>query len=178
MQDNIKKAQDIFLEKLSRLCEKFGINNITAQLYVILYFSNKPLSLDDMVEELQISKGSASVNIRVLERYGAVRRVWIKGSRKDYYEAEPDISKVITERMQSMVNGRLTEIEDMLDSSRKSLNSIDIKDQNEQEYSVFFKEKLEKIIILYEQAKAMFELFNSTVLTKSSILDTEKLKVE
>src|SRR3989338_5100918 len=103
MNDKLLKAQDLFLDKINNICNKFGLNNIMAQLYVMLYFNNNPLSLDDMVERLKISKGSASVNIRALERYGAVRQVWVKGSRKDYYEAEPDISKIIFDRTKSMV---------------------------------------------------------------------------
>ena len=99
MNEKMEKAQDMLLEKVNKFCREFGLNNIMAQLYAILYFSKKPLSLDDMVERLKISKGSASVNIRILERDGIVRRIWVKGSRKDYYEAEIDISKVILERI-------------------------------------------------------------------------------
>ena len=39
--------------------------------------------------------GSASINIRALERYGVVRQIWVKGSRKDYYEAETDFWKIV-----------------------------------------------------------------------------------
>src|SRR3989338_5938972 len=114
MNENLTNAQDVFLNEINQICSKFGLNNIMAQLYAILYLSDKPLSLDDMVDRLRISKGSASINIRALERYGAVRRVWIKGSRRDYYEAEADIVKVVVGRIRSMVNGRLTELEHMI----------------------------------------------------------------
>ena len=79
MSEELEKAQDGLLGKLNQLCAKFGLNNIMAQLYTILYLQNKPMSLDEMVERLKISKGSVSTNIRSLERYGAVRKVWIKG---------------------------------------------------------------------------------------------------
>ena len=48
-----------------------------------------------MAERLKISKGNASVNIRGLEKLGVVRKVWVKGSRRDFYEAELDLEKLI-----------------------------------------------------------------------------------
>ncbi len=43
-----------------------------------------------MVKRLKISKGDASLNIRELERLGIVKKIWIRGDRKDFYEAELD----------------------------------------------------------------------------------------
>lgn len=162
--DKLMAVQDIFLEKLNTVCEKFGLNNIMAQLYVILYLNSKPLSLSDMVKELQISKGSVSINIRALERYGAVKRVWVKGSRKDYYEAEPDIARVIMQRVRAMASDRLSEIDDMLKSSYDMLNSADSQNGGTNERREMFKEKLKTLKDLHEKAKSMFELLNSTLL--------------
>ena len=66
MNENLIKVQDIFLNRINHICKKLGLNNVMAQLYAILYLNNEPLSLDDMVERLKISKGSASVNITAL----------------------------------------------------------------------------------------------------------------
>ena len=94
MNTELEAIQDVFLEKINQMCREFGLNNVMAQLYAVLYFSGKPRSLDDMVNQLKISKGSVSINIRALERYGAVRRVWLRGTRRDHYEAEIDTSEV------------------------------------------------------------------------------------
>lgn len=74
--------QDVVLEKLSQLCGKFSLNNITVQRYTILYLSSKALSLDEMAERLKASEGSVSINIRALERYGAVRRFGLRVREK------------------------------------------------------------------------------------------------
>ena len=50
-----------------------------------------------MTGELNVSKGSISTNIKELEKWGAVRQVWVKGDRKDYYEAEVDFLRIIKE---------------------------------------------------------------------------------
>lgn len=164
MNRTLEKAQDIFLEKINQICREFGLNNIMAQLYVILYMSNKPLSLDDMVERLSISKGSASVNIRALERYGVVRRVWVKRTRKDYYEAETDISKVILDRIRAMADRRLSEVGNMINSIHQVLDESSPKDKEEKESVEVFKHRLDNLKNLYERAQSIFDLFNSGML--------------
>lgn len=163
MSSNLIKAQDVFLAKINQMCSRFGLNNIMAELYAIMYLSEKPLSLNDMVDRLKISKGSASVNIRVLERYGVVRRVWVRGSRKDYYEAETEISKVIIERIRSMAQRRLSEVENMVSASCEALESIDPVNADESKAIETFKARLEKLRVFYNQAKYMFDLFNMSM---------------
>ena len=171
MTEELIKAQDVFLDRINHICSKFGLNNIMAQLYVILYFSSVPMSLDDMVKRLKISKGSASVNMRALERYGAVQRVWVKGSRKDYYEAETDISKVIKDRVKSMASSRLLAVNEMISSSSNMLSSASVESNTEDESVKVFKERLAKLKNLYEQAQAMFELFNAMTVNKTAEKD-------
>src|SRR3989338_7976791 len=161
MTAKLEKAQDIFLDKVNQICNKFGLNNIMAQLYAVLYLSNKPLSLSDMVERLKISKGSVSVNIRALERYRGVRQIWVKGSRRDFYEAETDISKVMMDIIRSMAASRLAEFDDIVSSSSKVLDSISLSSKEDDESVKVFKERLARLNGLRAKARDLFDLFNS-----------------
>ncbi len=171
MDKNIIKAQDIFLDRINHICNKLGLNSIMAQLYAILYLSNKALSLDDMVERLKISKGSASVNIRALESYGAVRRVWIRGSRRDYYEADTDIVRVMMDRVNLIGKIRLSEIDAMTKSCYQILNSVNPADKDEDVAIKVFKQRLDKIETLRRQAHSLFTFVNSRLL--NSILNNK-----
>ncbi|GAI58857.1 unnamed protein product [marine sediment metagenome] len=91
MTEDLIKARDNFVEGIGYLASTAGLNRVIGQLYAMLFLSNEPLCLDDMAERLKISKGNASVNIRELEKLRVVRKVWVKGSRKDFYEAELDL---------------------------------------------------------------------------------------
>lgn len=162
--EDLIKAQDILLGRVNQICTKFGLNNVMAELYTVLYLSNKPISLNDMVERLKISKGSISINIRALERYGAVRKIWVKGSRKDFYEAEPDIAKVIIDRVKSMAKSRLTEVDDMINAAYEALNSVASSNKEESESKEIFKERLDKLRGLQHKAQSVFNLFNSSLL--------------
>ena len=161
MNENLEKAQDVFLEKINQICREFGLNNVMARLYAILYLSGKPLSLNDMVERLRISKGSVSVNIRALERYGVARRVWVKGTRKDYYEAEADISKVILDRIKAMASKRLLEVGNMLTSTEHVLKSITASDVSENDSLATFRERVGELRSLHGRAESLFSLLNS-----------------
>ena len=161
MNKTMTEAQDVFLGKVNHICNRFGLNNIMAQLYAVLYLNNKPLSLNEMVERLKISKASVSINIRMLERYSMVRRVWVKGSRKDYYEAEADIAKVIIDRVKSMAQSRLLEVDDMLMSSYSILDSVASSNKEEKEAMEVFRQRLDRLTKLQRKGHTFFKLLNS-----------------
>ncbi len=98
MENNIIKIQDDFVEIVGNLCESLSIARILGQIYALLYMSEEPVSMDEVVERLDVSKGNVSVNINILESWGAVRKVWVKGSRKNYYTADPDIWRIVNNR--------------------------------------------------------------------------------
>lgn len=96
--DNPAKIEDIqrnLSQSLGRLSDFWGFGKVIGMIYGWLYLSPEPLSLDDLVHELGVSKGSVSMNIRELERLGMVRPCMRPGERKDYYEAEIDFWKII-----------------------------------------------------------------------------------
>jgi len=146
MNTKLEAAQHKFIESLGKLCDSFGLNKFVAQLYALLYLSEKPLSLDDMVEMLGVSKGNISLNIRELEKWGAVKNIWVKGSRKDYYEAELDIKKVVLNKLRSSVEKRMAQVSNMLDEFSDIVKSADGEmTEDEKKIAVLYKERMKKI---------------------------------
>jgi len=93
--DRTKEIRESVVEIMGRISSFWGFGKAMGQLYGLLYLSPKPLTLDEMAESLSISKGGASINVRNLLRWNMARQVWVKGDRKDYYEAEVDFWKII-----------------------------------------------------------------------------------
>jgi len=152
MNNKLESAQNKFIESLGKLAESFGLNKFIAQLYAVLYLSDKPLSLDDIVEKLNVSKGNVSVNIRELEKWGAIRSVWVKGSRKDYYEADLDIKKVISNKIKSSVQKRMSEVEAMIGDFNRIVKSAEQElAGDEKKIARTFEERMKKI----EEIKAL-----------------------
>ena len=129
MNEDLSKARDRFVEGIGRLAATVGVSRVNGQLYAMLFLSEKPLCLDDMVERLKISKGNASLNIRKLESLGVAKRVWVKGDRKDFYEAELDFEKIIKGELINIARSRMkialdtvTETEDLIKNVKGNLN--------------------------------------------------------
>src|SRR5690606_30042798 len=95
MHESLTAVNNSTVAGIGRLARFFGFSEMMGRLYGTLLLSPQPLSLDDLTEMLQISKGSVSMNMRSLERWGMAKEVWMRGDRKKYYEAEPELWKVI-----------------------------------------------------------------------------------
>lgn len=88
-------ARRKFVEGGGHTTQSFGLGRILGQIYALLYLSSKPMCLDDIAQELGVSKASVSTTVRQLERWTAVKRIWVKGDRRDFYEAETDFQSVV-----------------------------------------------------------------------------------
>ncbi len=146
MHNKLEMAQDKFIASIGELAGSFGLNQFIAQLYAVLYLSDKPLSLDELVERLRASKGNISLNIRELEKWGAVKNVWVKGSRKDYYEADPDIRKVAANKLKAGIHKRIGQVSDMIEEFKELIHSSE-GDMTEEDKKIVkaYHEKLKKI---------------------------------
>ncbi len=92
-----------FIESLTRISEFWGYPRAMGALYGALYLSPSPLSLDELVPMVGVTKGAISINIRALEQLGMVHKQVRSGDRRDYYQADTDfwkITKTILERRQ------------------------------------------------------------------------------
>lgn len=88
--NKIDQARERVIETISQNMHLYGVTPSIGRLYGILFFNNDPLTLDDMKEELQMSKTSMSTSVRTLTDLNMVEKVWRKGERKDLYTAKKD----------------------------------------------------------------------------------------
>ena len=95
----LNEAKQQFIQSWGILGSQWGINRTMAQIHALLLIASKPLSTDNIMEELSISRGNANMNIRDLINWGLVEKVIIPGDRKEYFSAEKDIWKVATKIM-------------------------------------------------------------------------------
>lgn len=65
-----------------------------AELYGLLFVSEKPLAMDTLIDRLSLSKGSASQGLKYLQDIGAVRTIYIAGDRRTHYEAVAELRKL------------------------------------------------------------------------------------
>ncbi len=84
-------ARARFVEAWGAMGSLWGINRSVARVHALLMANEEPLSLDDIADQLQISKGNASMSLRELRTFGVVRQVEVPGDRRDFYVTEPDV---------------------------------------------------------------------------------------
>lgn len=96
----LSEAKQQFIQSWGIFAGQWGINRTMAQVHALLLVSSKPLSTDEIMDELSISRGNANMNVRELMNWELVSKVIVPGDRKEYFSAEKDIWKVTTRIMQ------------------------------------------------------------------------------
>ncbi len=89
-----KEAKDKFINTWGSLGSLWGINKAMAQIQSLLFISTKPLSMEEIMEELHISRGNTSMNIRQLIDWGIVTKELIPGERKEFFTTEKDVQEL------------------------------------------------------------------------------------
>ena len=90
----LTEAKQQFISSWGAFGTHWGINRTMAQIHALLMVSASPLSQDDVMEQLNVSRGNANMNLRELINWGLVDRVILTGERKEFFSAEKDIWKV------------------------------------------------------------------------------------
>ncbi|HMC98686.1 MAG TPA: MarR family transcriptional regulator, partial [Ferruginibacter sp.] len=93
----LSEAKAQFISSWGAFGTHWGINRTMAQIHALLLISPDPLTQDDIMAELNISRGNVNMNTRDLVDWGLVDRVLLPGERKEYFSAEKDIWKVATQ---------------------------------------------------------------------------------
>src|SRR5260370_26161865 len=74
-----------------------------AEIYGLLFISARPLDMDDLIERLQLSKGSASQGLKFLRNIGAVRMIYVAGDRRVHYEAVAELRNLATRFLREQI---------------------------------------------------------------------------
>lgn len=88
------EAKQQFIASWGAFGTHWGINRTMAQVHALLLISPEPITQDDIMEQLNISRGNVNMNTRELIDWGLVDRIIVPGERKEYFTAEKDIWKV------------------------------------------------------------------------------------
>ncbi len=168
------KAHENMLEGLGQLSDYFGFNKVMGQLYGAVLLSPEPLCLDDLMEQLSISKASVSMNMRTLEHLGMVRQVWVRGGsgRRKYYEAETDfwqiISNIISAREMRDLERALTIMQDDLDHLSGDMAQMN---DDEKALAQLYVERIGQIKTLFQFAQTMI----TTILARVSSMTLDDI---
>ncbi len=113
----LKEAKKQFIQTWARLGGEWGINRTMAQVHALLLATERPLTTDDVMEELKISRGNANINLRELMNWNLIYRDNIPGDRKEYFRAEKNVweiaKRIARERKKREIEPLLREFSQM-----------------------------------------------------------------
>jgi DNA-binding transcriptional regulator GbsR (MarR family) len=127
-----KEAKNKFVQTWGALGSQWGINKTMAQIHALLMVSNEAVSMEDIMDELQISRGNASMNLRALMDWGIVYKEYKAGERREFFTAEKDLdelaSKIARERSKREIKPALKIL--------KEVSTIEANDSAEEKHFV------------------------------------------
>lgn len=85
-----ERLEERFVLHWGEMASAWGINRTMGQIHALLYISEGPLTTDEIILRLGISRGGASTNLRALEEWGVVQRCHVKGDRREYFRPLTD----------------------------------------------------------------------------------------
>ena len=91
----LAEGKEKFIEAWGTLGTSWGITRTMAQIHALLLVSSEPLSSDDIMEQLQISRGNVNTTTRMLLDWGLAHKKLVPGERKEFFVGEKDMAKVI-----------------------------------------------------------------------------------
>ncbi len=94
--ESLKTARDEFVAQWGALGTQWGINRTMAQIHALLMTAPQPMTTDEVMEDLEISRGNAHTNLKELVAWGLLRSVVKKGERREFFEAEKDVWSIFT----------------------------------------------------------------------------------
>ncbi|MFP9099678.1 GbsR/MarR family transcriptional regulator [Flavobacterium sp. RHBU_24] len=89
-----KEAKNKFVQTWGALGSQWGINKTMAQIHALLMVAPEALSMEEIMEELHISRGNASMNLRALMDWGIVYKELKPGERREFFVAEKDLDEL------------------------------------------------------------------------------------
>lgn len=113
MSRDLEEAVSEFVEQMGLHAEAEGLPRTAGRIMGLMLVCEGPYTLDQLQDELQISRGSASTNTRRLEELGVVERTTRPGERKVYYRLTDDpYGRIVESRLE-----RMRKIEELVERS-------------------------------------------------------------
>ena len=119
---NLEDAKIKYIHTWGSLATSWGINKTMAQVHALLLVSTNPLSADEIMETLKISRGNVNMNVRALIDWGIVRKEFVAGERKEFFVADKDIWELFKQVTKERKKREIEPVLKVLDELQKDVN--------------------------------------------------------
>ncbi|TFB19609.1 transcriptional regulator [Filobacillus milosensis] len=122
--EKLQESQDVIVSAIAQSMVIYGVTPSVGRIYGVLYFSEEPMTLDEIKDQVAMSKASVSNGIRELMETEMVTKVWKKGERKDHFIAEKDFLKNFLNFFVKMIRLERSLISKAIDQTEPTIEEI------------------------------------------------------
>lgn len=105
--DSETRLRGMSVEFFVSFVQVFGLPKSIGQIYGLLFVTPEPLPMDEIVDQLGISKGSASQGLGLLKSLGAVTSRFVPGDRREHFQADLNVSRIVNHFFENRLQPRL-----------------------------------------------------------------------
>lgn len=145
----LSQAELRVADAVGSLMELWGFRRQLGRIWAVLFLSERPLAAPELCERLQISTGLLSMSLAELRRWQVVRSASVPGDRKEHFEAETDlwklVRKVLAERERSAIQQALQVFQAALSEVRAALTDVSPRVKSQARFRI---QRLEQLVHL------------------------------
>ena len=157
--DELDEARALATDACGRIAEFWGFTRTMGRAFGLLYLSREPLPQAEIQSRLGISAGSASMTLAALGRWGVVHKVWVRGQRREHYQAETDfwkmISGVLNERERREISAALDLVAKAETRARSARRNAPATLRSDIEFTL---QRLERLHEIYRMGEVMLDM--------------------
>jgi len=161
------KAKARFVESWGSMGALWGINRSMARIHALLLATREPLGLEELTDELEMSRGNASMCLKELRHWGVVRRIHLTGERRDFYIAEEDIwsmlFRIASERKKREFDPALAALRQVLDSTEPGDDLVQERLEELEELLRAMDRLLERFLASEKASRGMLKFLSTQV---------------
>ncbi|MFC4736198.1 GbsR/MarR family transcriptional regulator [Bacillus daqingensis] len=168
VEEKLEQARARFTNEIANNISLYDLPASIGRLYGTIFFSEDPVTLDELSRKTGMSKTSMSTGVRTLADANMIEKTWRKGVRKDLYQTDPDwyksFSTVFIKRWSEASELNLkalrtakAELEDVQQKAGETLAERAQTDIDKLESAEAYYEWLQEVISLFETDK-IYEL--------------------
>ena len=159
-QRTLDEARAVFIEGMGAASATSGVlSQLQGRIFAVLFLEDRPLSLDEIAEALQLSKSNISINIRGLVEWHLVRRVTVPNSRRDHYEAASDFWRVMQEIMERRFRWNIRQVIAACDETSRTARAGRAGSRTTERERAFIERRLEALRSFAAAVDAGIEAF-------------------
>ena len=149
--ENIKKR---LVEVSGHTTQDLGLGRMVGQVAAYIYFSSEAVSLDEMEGKLNLSKATVSIATRQLERLGVLKRIWIKGDRKNYFKIAENLASALQNGILDLIRSKLRVANEELDYAESYLSK---QEQNGNKETKYLLDQLKRAKTIRDSASLLID---------------------